>query len=797
MLPGHRFIAISAICLAIVGAALHTDCRGQGTDREGVDFFERKIRPLLAEHCWECHAAESSPLQGGLRLDDRDSILAGGDNGPSVDLNSPNASLLLQVVQYRLADLEMPPAGKLPDHQIALLAEWIARGLPMPEISRKAVPSASIDLEQGRSHWAFQPLMDRPAPVSLHPQWSSWPNGSADSWIAAKLESERKEPVEASSRRAWIRRASIDLLGLAATYDQIEAFVSDPRHDAYERQADALLASPRLGEKWGRSWLELVRYSDVLEEWAEIHNAYRYRDWVVQAINGDMPYPQFASYQLAADQIPDATPKDLAALGMIGISPSYWKELQLPVEIIKMIVSDEYEERVHTFSSTFLGINMACARCHDHKFDPITTEDYYAVAAVFANTRIINRVLDEQIDSLAVLEAKSKLKQWEPKVQQWTGELEPLRKKESEGTLTAEEKEKLSNLQNELDGLKRQIEAAKQTPGLDLPSAPGAIDSRLQVLEAVGTHGSRIEYSPQMAPMSVEIRGNPNRLGPAIEPRFVSVLSSGVDSFGTQGSGRSQLAESLFQDARPLVARVMVNRIFSQLFGRGIVATPSDFGKQGTPPSHPELLDHLASQWIAHQWSIKWLLRELVLSSTYRQRVALEEDERSRPEVFASYPLRRLEVESWRDSVLQATGSIDWTMGGAPQDLSDAGNARRTLYGVIKRRELNDLLRLYDFPDPLTHSPTRIPTTTPLQQLFVLNGPFLRQQAAALVERLDRQAGSDRKMRIEQAYRWVFGRDPQAAEVELAEQFLNPDQPQVWHQWAHALLGSNELAYLE
>lgn len=177
MLPGHRFIAISAICLAIVGAALHTDCRGQGTDREGVDFFERKIRPLLAEHCWECHAAESSPLQGGLRLDDRDSILAGGDNGPSVDLNSPNASLLLQVVQYRLADLEMPPAGKLPDHQIALLAEWIARGLPMPEISRKAVPSASIDLEQGRSHWAFQPLMDRPAPVSLHPQWSSWPNG--------------------------------------------------------------------------------------------------------------------------------------------------------------------------------------------------------------------------------------------------------------------------------------------------------------------------------------------------------------------------------------------------------------------------------------------------------------------------------------------------------------------------------------------------------------------------------------------------------------------------------------------
>jgi hypothetical protein len=297
--------------------------------------------------------------------------------------------------------------------------------------------------------------------------------------------------------------------------------------------------------------------------------------------------------------------------------------------------------------------------------------------------------------------------------------------------------------------------------------------------------------------MSVEIRGNPNRLGEAVEPRFVSVLSTGVDSFGTQGSGRKQLAESLFQDARPLVARVMVNRIFAQLFGRGIVATPSDFGNQGIPPSHPELLDHLASQWIAHQWSIKWLLRELVLSSTYRQRMALVEDERSRPEVFAAYPLRRLEVESWRDSVLLATGSIDWTMGGIPQDLSDAGNVRRTLYGLIKRRELNDLLRLYDFPDPLTHSPSRIPTTTPLQQLFVLNGPFLRQQAEALVERLNRQAGSDRKVRIEQAYRWVFGRDPEEAEVELAEQFLDPDHPQVWHQWAHALLSSNELAYLE
>jgi hypothetical protein len=799
MFPGHRRTAILAFCFAFLATAFAVDCQGQqtATEREGIEFFERKIRPLLAQHCWECHAADSSPLQGGFRLDDRDSILAGGDNGPSVNLNSPNDSLLLQVVQHRLGDLEMPPAGKLPDHQIALLEEWIARGLPMPEISGKAIPLGRIDLEQGRNHWAFQPLRDRPAPVSSHRQWSSWSNGPADSWIAATLESHRKAPVEASSRRAWLRRASIDLLGVAATYDQIEAFVSDPQHDAYERQVDALLANPRLGEKWGRSWLELVRYSDVLEEWAEIQNAYRYRDWVVQAINGDMPYPQFASYQLAADQIPDAKPNDLAALGMIGISPSYWKELQLPVEIIKMIVSDEYEERVHTFSSTFLGINMACARCHDHKFDPITTEDYYALASVFANTRIINRVLDQQIDSLAVLEAKSNLKQWEPKVQQSISAMEPLRKKESEGSLTAEEKEKLSNLQKELDGLKGQIESAKRTPGLDFPSAPGAIDARLQVLEAVGTHGSRIEYSPQMAPMSVEIRGNPNRLGPAIEPRFVSVLSSSVGSFGTQGSGRKQLAESLFQDGRPLVARVMVNRIFAQLFGRGIVATPSDFGKQGTLPSHPELLDHLASQWIAHQWSIKWLLRELVLSSTYRQRVAMEDDERSRPELFASYPLRRLEVESWRDSVLQATGSIDWTMGGAPQDLSDVANVRRTFYGVIKRRELNDLLRLYDFPDPLTHSASRVATTTPLQQLFVLNGPFLRQQSAALVERLDRQAGSDRKMRIVQAYRSVFGRDPEAAEMELAEQFLDPDQLQVWHQWAHALLGSNELAYLE
>lgn len=799
MLPGHQCTPIRALTFSLLWVGLVTNSLGQGpqADREGLEFFERKIRPLLAEHCWECHAADSNPLQAGLRLDHRDSILAGGDNGSSIDLETPSESLLVQAVQYRLGDLEMPPAGKLPDHQIALLEEWIARGLPMPEISRKAIPSGGIDLEQGRSHWAFQPLLDRPAPKSSTPQLTSWPNGPADSWIAAKLDKERKVPVEASSRRAWMRRASIDLLGVAAEYDQIEAFVSDTRDDAYERQVDAWLASPRLGEKWGRSWLELVRYSDVLEEWAEIHDAYRYRDWVVQAINSDLAYPQFVSYQLAADQIPDAKREDLAALGMIGVSPSYWKELQLPVEIIKMIVSDEYEERVHTFSSTFLGINMACARCHDHKFDPITTEDYYAIASVFANTRIINRVLDQHVDPLAVLVARSNLKLWEPKVQQSISAMEPLRKKESEGTLTVEEREKLSNLQKELDGLKEQIEAAKQTPGLDLPSAPGAIDARLQVLEAVGTHGSRIEYSPQMAPMSVEIRGNPNRLGPAIEPRFVSVLSSRGETFGTLQSGRKQLAESLFQEARPLVARVMVNRIFSQLFGRGIVSTPSDFGKQGAPPSHPELLDHLASQWIAHQWSIKWLLRELVLSSTYRQRVAMVEDERNRPEIFASYPLRRLEVESWRDSVLQATGSIDWTMGGVPQDLSAAGNVRRTLYGVIKRRELNDLLRLYDFPDPLTHSPGRIPTTTPLQQLFVLNGPFLRQQAEALVERLNRQAGPDRRMRIEQAYRWVFGRDPKVAEVELAEQFLDPDHPQVWNQWAHALLSSNELAYLE
>jgi hypothetical protein len=471
-----------------------------------------------------------------------------------------------------------------------------------------------------------------------------------------------------------------------------------------------------------------VRYCDLAEPWSEAKGApHLYRDWVVQALNDDLPYDRFVQKQVAADQLPGATTSDRAALGLLGLAPVYWKELKLDQQVIRGVVAEEWEERIHTLTSTVLGLTVACARCHDHKYDPITQEDYYALAGVFASVR--------QAD-VAVTAGKG-------------------------------------------------------------PLAVGVVDSSLHIL-ADGPDRTKLVHKDQPQDVAVQRGGNPARLGPVVPRRFLAVLSGAEPRRFRHGSGRLDLARALVEEGGPLAARVIVNRVWKHHLGEGLVRTPSDFGSQGERPSHPELLDDLAARFVAHGWSLKWLHREIVLSATYRQSSATTDQERIRRDPdnrwLARAARRRLEVEAWRDALLAVTGTLDGRLGGPALDLDRADNHRRTIYGAVKRRELNDLLRLYDFPDPTTHSPARTPTTTPLQQLFVLNSPFMSRQAQALVRRLRNDAPGSDEERITRAYALLFGRAPTAVEVRLGRAFVR-EAP--WEQYARVLLATGELAFVD
>ena len=743
--------------------------------------FEQHIRPLLAEHCYECHSSESKTLQGGLRLDTPNGILLGGDSGPSVVASKPDESLLIQAVRYHDLDSAMPPAGKLSEELIVKLELWVRSGASMPSDEQAAKVQRTIDIEAGRMHWSFVPtkpmssesidLAELRSPTVLIENRIDLP-------IARKLIELDLVASAQADRRSLLRRLKLDLLGLLPSEQEVSSFVSDPAVDAYERRVDEYLASGHYGERWARYWLDLVRYCDTMEEWAEtIGPSYPYRDWVVDALNRDVPYDRFVQLQLAADQIPGTPASDRAALGFLGLSPSYWKELQLPVEIIKSIVSDEVEERVHTVSSTFLGLNLACARCHDHKYDPLTHSDYYAIAGVLSNSKSTDVALSEGVDAAEVVRSRKSVKALD-------AEFEKLSKSDKE-----EDKLKATEI-------RQKIEQSKSVAGYDSLLTPGVEDLRLEVRQAEGAHGSRIVFERELKDSAIEIRGNPNKLGASVPRRFVSVLTqptSGVQGW-TQGSGRYELAQSITGQSQDLAARVMVNRIWKHHFGRGLVDTPSDFGRQGQAPTHPELLDDLAHRFIEQGWSIKWLHREILLSAAYQRRHELPKSQDSDLRYLSAFPSRALDVEAWRDSLLQVTEGLSYQIGGPSQDLGSMTNARRTLYGHVRRREVSDLLRLFDFPDPLTHSPTRIPTITPLQQLYVLNSRFVIERSEALIARLDREGIDDVQERIRQLHRWLYQREPTEREFARIQEFVQ-DAPDRWQLLAQTLLASNEFYF--
>ncbi len=757
---------------------------------EGLEFFEQKVRPLLLQRCFSCHSQQSGKIKGGLKLDSRESVLAGGDNGPAAVPGDLGASLLVDAIRYGESSFQMPPDGKLTDREIAIFEEWVRRGLPFTPRQKVDSSKRTIDIHAGRMHWAFLPLENVALPsVQMH----SWPQRRIDYFVLAAQQQRQLGPAPPAARATLLRRAKLDLLGLPPTAEEIDEFLADRSPDAFSQRIDMWLGSAHYGQRWGRFWLDLVRYCDVPEVWSEVKaSSHHYRDWVIRAVNDDVDYVRFVRMQLAADHVPDAAPQDRAALGFLGLSPSYWKELQLPVEIIKSIVSDEYEERVHTFSSTFLGLNVACARCHDHKFDPISAEDYYALAGVFANTRLADRAMIPGVDDAAILAARSQVANLETELKKLTATASKKKAEKNE-----KDKQPDSETNQKIAELQQQIAKHKLTLGYDAPMTPGARDANLTVLNAEGTHGSRIVYRDQLQDMSVEIRGNPNKLGAAVPRRFIAVLSRETPPLFSQGSGRLELADSLFSQSPALVARVFVNRVWKLHFGVGIVDSPSDFGAQGDRPTHPELLNDLAARFVSNGWSLKWLHREIMLSATYQQSSGPGSSADSDYRYYSHFKRRPLDVEAWRDSILMVAGILDNRIGGQPTELHEPANRMRTVYGTVRRRELTDMLRLYDFPDPITHSPNRVPTITPLQQLFTLNSPFMYAASVAIVDRLHAKVGNDDQQRVELAYEWVLGRRPLERERFLALQYVRGGDAGVWHEFAQVLLGGNELMFVD
>ncbi len=622
--------------------------------------------------------------------------------------------------------------------------------------------------------WSFQPLREQALPEVKD---RAWPKNRIDHFILAELEKAGLSPAPEADARTLARRLSFDLTGLPP----IAGSDSD-----WSALIDHHLASPHYGERWGRHWLDLARYADVTESWSDAKGpSWLYRDWVVAAFNRDLPYDQFVIRQLANDLLPSTKPEDNAALGFLGLSPSYWKELQLPPEIIGVTVAEEWEERMDAVGRTFLGLTLGCARCHDHKSDPVSAEDYYALAGVFASVQIVDRpVVDDAL--------------WEPvRVAR-----EKVKSLEEKRDALKKAKPAPDDLKDQVAAIEKEIAAIRaDTPKYHTATAPAVAEAALFVKSKDdGQHGTKLDYVPGMSrDLPMHKRGDPNAPGETVPRRFLSAFPAlgGTPRPLQQGSGRLEMARALVEEAAPLSARVLVNRVWLQHFGRGLVATPSEFGPAGELPSHPALLDDLAARFVANGWSLKWLHREILNSATWRQSSLVSpEAAASDPQnlLHGHMPRRRLEVEAWRDAMLAATGELDLSAGGEPFALDDPAATRRTLYGQVKRRELDAMLRINDFPDPIAHSPSRTETATPLQQLFSLNGPFVIARARRLAESLEQEAG-DEAARVDLAYGRLLQRTPTARERDLALAYLGEGGS--WERYAQVLLTSNEFLYLD
>ncbi len=752
-----------------------------------VDDYERHIRPLLIARCAECHGEQLQ--EGSLRLDTPAGLVAGGVSGNTIIAGAPERSLLFIAARYKDEALRMPPdeANRLSPAEVNLLARWIQSGAPLPETSTVIAPQKQVDeaaIAAGKEFWSFRPISD-PVPPAVAD--TRWPLTPLDQFILAKLEAARLFPSPAASKPVWLRRVTLTLTGLLPTPQEIESFAADDSPDATNRVIDRLLESPHYGEHWARHWLNVVRYADSngADENISHGNAWRYRDYVIHAFNSNKPYSQFLVEQLAGDLLPYSDQAQrhaqLTATGMLLFGPKQLAEVdeqKLEMDII--------DEQLDTFGRAVLGLTLGCARCHDHKFDPLPTTDYYAIAGVFKSTRSMEtfKRMAKWNEHLIPDEAdKAKQAAHQSEVERQTATIEALVEagqkqllaQQGENGQLPENSESLfpPELAAELKALREKLEQLKKNP-----PEPAAV---MGLAEAVPAN------------LPIHVRGSHLSLGRTIDRGFPQVLNSFAPSIPAEQSGRLQLAEWVTSPSNPLTARVFVNRVWRWHFGTGLVRSVDNFGRLGEPPSHPELLDWLTARFIASGWNVKQLHRLILSSRTYRQAST------DRPELAHLDPenrlwgrmnLQRLPAESIRDCLLQAGGLLDETMGGSMLttknrehvfdhtsiDKTKYDTRRRSIYLPVIRNNHYDLFSLYDYSDSAVVSGNRDSTVVAPQALFMLNGAVIIEAATALAASIEQQSPANLTRQLDQLFLRALGRQPTSAEQAAAAEFISQVQ---------------------
>jgi mono/diheme cytochrome c family protein len=893
-----------------------------------VEFFEKSVRPLLEEHCVECHSAAKGKTKGGLALDNAAAVRKGGDTGPALVPGAPEKSLLVKAVTYADPDLKMPPDNKrMPSEQVAILQEWVRSGAYDPREGK----TLGVDPEAAKKHWAFQPVQKPTVPGVHEPKWA---RTDTDRFVLAALEAKGIAPAKEADRRTLLKRLSYDLQGLPPTAEELTVFATDPAPEAYEKAVDRMLASPRFGERWGRHWLDVARYSDTkglpspINADRRFHFAYSYRDYVINAFNSDKPFDQFIKEQLAADLLAEPkSPESLAALGYLTVGRCFQNSLH-----------DIIDDRIDVVTRGLVGLTVSCARCHDHKYDPIPTADYYSLHGVFmsteepkerpvistpketpeyqkylekravlldkkegavegeikkANVELVKKIPlylvatkdipaatdDKALETLAgqrnllglalgrwmklltnsaedsvfgpwsalaalnseqfAAESAALLSRWksEPPAGWNAAVLGALSEKPLKtladaaavyGKLCADTQAVLEKRASEDTTVLSDLLQETLRTRVFQPGGPGILNKaetekaysrkvfearskaqdELDVLDSTDLSApdrAMVLYDkPQAVQPVVFIRGNSGNRGANVPRQFLSILSGPERKPFTQGSGRLELARAIADPSNPLTARVAVNRIWLHLFGKGLVETPNDFGVRTSAPAIPGVLDHLATRFVEAGWSTKTIVRELVLSSAYRQSSA------ARPEALAVNPnndlvhtmhRRRLDFESLRDTLLQTAGALDETYGGRPVELTkEPFSGRRSVYGYIDRQDLPSMFRIFDFANPDISTGQRFETTVPQQALFLMNNGFLKNLSDSAAKLPAIAASAPGQERVKALFERILKRQPRPEEMEAALRLVAgfAGQPEKsWSALSQVLLLTNELAFVD
>ena len=830
---------------------------GSLTAEEGLHFFEQKVRPLLVEHCYSCHSVEEK-IKGGLALDSKQGWQQGGDSGPAIIPGHPDTSLLIKAVSYLNRDLEMPPKGKLPKMKIEILRKWIAMGAPDPRNQLANSDNEENQAMAARDLWSFQPLKNVTVPTIGDPPWAG---NDIDRFVKARLDAANLTPALPAPNAILLRRLYLELTGLPPTPQQLEDFEKDNNPERVTKVVDELLASEGFGDRWGRHWLDLTAYADTIGVGRSIPatDAWRYRDYVITSFNADKPFNEFIRQQISGDikipsapgvkEGPDPTAEDIIATGFLAIGP--WELVSGDKKQLRMDVVDRQINRV---GKAFLGMTLECARCHGHKFDPISQEDYFALAGIFRSTVTLNGRINgvfSDINKTPLPESPEELIARAERMRKHKSELNSARAAQ----MTVQKI--IQGLDKEIDDMKKRVDAS--TSGDDKSGIKKQLDDlekrREQLSKEMGQHRSRADvlhylrhsentprayavmdtWEPESS--AVNIRGSAHQLGPVIPRGFPKdIAPRSKPSFTRGGSGRVQLAEWIAHKKNPLTTRVWVNRVWHHLFGTGLVRTVDNFGAMGEAPSHPELLDYLAAKFINEGWSTKQLIREIVLTRTWQQSStnscavasgATETDPNNR--LLWRANRKRLEAEVLRDMMLFVSGKLDNGRGGpslpfkTPGSFSPGGTGsfkdssrisshirnRRTIYLPQKRKapfvEV-DFIQAFDLPDNNHETGKRTTTAVPTQALYLANSPFVQDCGKALAKRFAELSPKDRVIAV---YHHALNREPLPTEIEVALNFVQTlttrlfsmeiskldAEEKAWARFCHSILMTNEFLF--